>query len=141
MTFETPTGERKLCERFAFVIADDQRAMLESPLAAGEEIARTTAFRRNRALGGGGRMAEIHEAAAAAACGKPPAAGEIDRRWGRRRWRRRGGGLRRGVGPVAGGAGSPDDQQSCGGFRRGPAPSPFSRQTGHERFKKSELKR
>jgi len=32
MTFETPTGERKLCERFAFVIADDQRAMLESLL-------------------------------------------------------------------------------------------------------------
>jgi NAD(P)-dependent dehydrogenase (short-subunit alcohol dehydrogenase family) len=41
---------RQLSQRLAVVIADHQRALLEGPFAAGEEISRAAAFRRDRAF-------------------------------------------------------------------------------------------
>src|ERR1700681_1135549 len=91
LTFEMAAGKRQLRQRLALVIADDQRVVLERPLAAGEKISGTAAFGRDGALGGARRIAERHEAGTARGRGEPPASGEIDRR--RRSWRR--GGRRR----------------------------------------------
>src|SRR5580700_6836658 len=113
-------GESELRQRLAFVIANDQVVLLERPLAAGEEIARTAAFGRDGALRGAGGIAECHEAGAARGSREPPASGQIDRRrrgwWRRRRWRNRG---RRRFGSRRGGAGAKRrEQQQCrGGFR------------------------
>src|SRR5580704_7964096 len=93
LAFEMAAGERQLRQRLALMVADDQRVVLERPLAAGEEIAGTAALRRDGALAGAGRVAERHEAGAARGRGEPPPPGQIDRRWcGRglsRRWRSR----------------------------------------------------
>ena len=43
-------GERELAERRAVVVADHERALLEGPFAAGVEIPRAAAFRRDRAF-------------------------------------------------------------------------------------------
>src|SRR5271168_1165067 len=95
MPFKAAAGERKLGQGLALVVADNQIAALERPLATGEKIARTAALRRDRTLGRAGHAAKIHEATAAAGRGQSPAPGEINRRrcW-RRRWRRRRRGLR-----------------------------------------------
>src|SRR5580704_2364168 len=89
LTLEMPAGERQLRQRLALVIANDQRVVLERPLAAGEEIAGTAAFGRDGALRGAWRIAKRHEAGAARGRGEPPASGEIDRRWRQRRRRGR----------------------------------------------------
>src|ERR1700680_3349657 len=93
LAFEMPAGERQLRQLLALVIANDQRVVLEGPLAAGEEIAGTATPGRDGAWGGAGRVAERHETGAARGRGKPPAPGQIDRRWCRRgrsqRWRSR----------------------------------------------------
>ena len=51
---------------------------VQSPFAAGEEVAGTATFGRDRALNGAWGVAEAHEAGAAARCRKPPAAVQID---------------------------------------------------------------
>src|SRR6185437_7017480 len=101
MSFEMVARQGQFREHFALMGADDQRAMLESPFAAGEEIAGAAAFRRDRALSGTGRMSKIHKTGAASRGGEPPAAVKFDRRRLRRRWRgRRRRDLRWRLGPV-----------------------------------------
>src|ERR1700733_13494743 len=121
---EMPVGEGKLHQHFALVVADDQHGVLESPLAAGEEIAGAAARGRDRPFGGGGgSVAECHDAAAAAGKRQLPLAGEIDgwRRWRRRRlgWCRRSSGRRlirlAAAETVSAGAGGERHQQERGG--------------------------
>src|SRR3954462_14681000 len=57
-------GQAKLAERFPIVIAHDQRAVLEGPLAAGVEVAGAPAFRRDRAFASARRPVECHRALA-----------------------------------------------------------------------------
>jgi hypothetical protein len=90
-------GKCKLGQRFALVVADDQSAVLESPLAAGEKLSRTAALGRDRALIRARRAPEIHEAAAGACLAQLPAPAKIHRRWGwgwRKRRRGSGGSFR-----------------------------------------------
>src|SRR5580692_130933 len=79
MSFEAAAGQRQLRQYVAFVVADDQGAVLEGPFAAGEEVAGTAALGRDRALGGTWVVGEAHKARAAPGGRKPPAAGDIDR--------------------------------------------------------------
>src|ERR1700691_5388065 len=79
------------------MIADDQNAVLESPLAAGEELSRTAAFRCDCALVRSRSTPEVHVAADGAHLAEPPAAAEFNWRWRRRRERGCGGRFRLGL--------------------------------------------
>jgi hypothetical protein len=79
MSFEAAAGERKLRQRFVLMVTHDEHAMLESPFAAGEEVAGTAPLRRDRALSSGRGIPEIHEAGTATGGRELPAAGQIDR--------------------------------------------------------------
>src|SRR3954447_6020857 len=94
-------GQGKLAERFAIVIAHDQRAVLNGPPAAGVEVAGASAFRCDRALASAGRPIECHRALARANCCELPAAGHWLRRYAVARAAHR----RAGNGLLAGAAG------------------------------------
>src|ERR1043165_1784378 len=64
----------------AGMVADEQRTVLEGPLAAGEEIARAAALGRDRAFRRFRRAAELHAARAWARCEQPSARHRLGRR-------------------------------------------------------------
>src|SRR5437016_5408286 len=74
LTFEpTWPSSTQLGERLAIMVANDQAARLQGPLAAGEKISRATALRRDRAFGCARRASKCHAAEAGIGrCQHPP---------------------------------------------------------------------
>jgi len=132
LSIKTPIGKCKLRQRVAFMIADDQGAVLKSPLAAGEELSRTATFRCDCALVRSRGASEIHEAPRGAHLAQPPASAEFNWRWRwwrRRRWR--GGSFRWGLASGASGQRRKQEDDERRAHRCATAAPPWCLRTSH----------